>query len=173
MSLYVTLDDERFEIDDLSSEDSDIYKSVQELLSQSPKPGWVDFSNSWTRLVVSLYGEVPEITKKSIYKICQDLECRLGIEQGFIEPGEVKVTERGEMEKLAQCLNWFDRGPQALGHKVINPWEERLIIEGDRVRYTKEEAIEECQRRITWATKTIETFKNEIAQMKEKQTEAG
>lgn len=88
MTCYVTLDNEKFEIDALPSEDLNIYKRVQELLSQSPKPEWVDFANFWTGLVVNLYGEVPEITKKPIYKICQDLECRLGIEQGYIEPGE-------------------------------------------------------------------------------------
>lgn len=83
------------------------------------------------------------------------------------------MTEREEMEKLAQCLNWFSNNRLSTLHKVVNPWGDRLIIEGDGIRYTKEEAIEECQRRITWATKTIETFKNEIAQIKEKQKETG
>ena len=94
---YTTLEGEKFDVDKLSSEDSLIYRQVREYLGQSPKPGWVDFANFWTRLVVNLYREIPEITEKPIYKICQDLECRLGIEQGYIEPEEIPVTEeKGE-----------------------------------------------------------------------------
>ena len=90
---YVTLDGEKFDIDDLLHEDWHIYKQVLEYLNQSPTPGWVDFANFWTRLVVNLHKETPEIIEKPIFKICQDLECRLGIAQGYIEPEEIPVTE--------------------------------------------------------------------------------
>lgn len=82
MSYYVTLEGEKFEISELPKEDLRIYRQVCKFLGRSS--GWIDFANFWANLVVGLYGETAELTEKTIYKICQDLECRLGIQQGFV-----------------------------------------------------------------------------------------
>lgn len=78
------------------------------------------------------------------------------------------MTEKEELEKLAQCLNWFDDG-RSLGHTVVNLFDrygDNFIIRGDGVDYTKEEAIEECDRRITRWTESIKLFRKEIDEIK-------
>jgi transcriptional regulator with XRE-family HTH domain len=79
---YTTLDNETFSLEGLSMNEKAILGKAFALYAG--KTDWNQFSNYYIGEICKLYGSLPrkEITKKPIYKICTDLEMRLGIEQG-------------------------------------------------------------------------------------------
>lgn len=85
-NVYKTLEGEEYRLDELSKVDRRIYKTVQAALKSDPRSTWTEIANLWTGLVVKEYTESPEITELAIYKICQDMEIRRGIEQGLVAP---------------------------------------------------------------------------------------
>jgi transcriptional regulator with XRE-family HTH domain len=79
---YVSLQNEAFDLESLSGSEKDFLRKAMDFYAK--RPDWNEFSNYYTGDICRLYGSLPrkEISKKPIYKICLDLEMRLGIEQG-------------------------------------------------------------------------------------------
>jgi len=112
---YKTLDGAEYRLDELSEADRQIYKAVQAALKNDPKPTWTEFANLWTKLVVGEHTESAETTELVIYKICQDMESRRGIEQGLIEPDEgfdtlkeLGIAHNGKIIFMFYALIFFD-----------------------------------------------------------------
>ncbi len=103
-NVYVTLDGEKFNLNDLSRPERKIYKKVRKFLTKSPEPRWGDqFPNFWTTQLVQLYGGEQQALGTVLFKICQDLESRLGIKQGYILPPQ-------EYDWLWEDLGIADKG---------------------------------------------------------------
>ena len=83
MNYYRTLDGEIFNLDELTDQQKRIYTEVKYAYDTNPE--WTEFSNLWiTKLKEALAGKEPaSIVEEPIFKICQDLESRLGIRQGY------------------------------------------------------------------------------------------
>lgn len=79
---YVTLQNEVFNLESLSGSEKDFLRKAMAFYAK--RPDWNEFANFFTGDICRLYGSLPrkEISKKPIYKICLDLEMRLGVEQG-------------------------------------------------------------------------------------------
>jgi transcriptional regulator with XRE-family HTH domain len=79
---YVTLQNEAFDLESLSGSEKDFLKKAMAYYAK--RPDWNEFANFYMGDICRLYVSLPrkEITKKPIYKICLDLEMRLGVEQG-------------------------------------------------------------------------------------------
>jgi len=79
---YETLENEKFDIKDLSNQEYEFLKKITKYYSE--KPDWNVFSNYWLREGQKVWGPTPkrEVVDLPIFRICQDLEARLGIEQG-------------------------------------------------------------------------------------------
>lgn len=76
------------------------------------------------------------------------------------------MTEREELETLARCLDYFDGDLHVVDHTVVKLPDGTLVLRGDGVDYTKEEAIKECDLRIRIQAGAVERFRKEIAQVK-------
>ena len=83
MNLYRTLNGEVFNLDKLPAKQKSIYVEVKS--SYDLNIEWTEFTNLWVAKVREvLRDEEPsEIVGEPIYKICQDLDSRLGIRQGY------------------------------------------------------------------------------------------
>ncbi|MFA4880601.1 MAG: hypothetical protein WC650_03175 [Candidatus Doudnabacteria bacterium] len=87
--VYVTLDGAKFDLDALSEQEQKVYQVVRQFLERAPEPGWGgEFPNFWSSQLVNLYGGEQQMLGTVLYEICQDLEARLGIKQGYIKPPE-------------------------------------------------------------------------------------
>lgn len=80
--VYETLENEKFDIKILSEQEFKFLKKVMKYYSE--KPDWNVFSNSWLKEGQKVWGGMPkrEVVDLPVFRICQDLEMRLGIEQG-------------------------------------------------------------------------------------------
>ena len=83
MNYYRTLDGKVFNLDELTEQQKLIYSEVKSFYDTNPD--WNQFSNMWSdRLRESFTGVDPHIVvEEPIFEICQDLESRLGIRQGY------------------------------------------------------------------------------------------
>lgn len=83
MNYYKTLDGEVFNLDELTKQQKLIYSEVKSFYDTNPD--WNQFSNMWTdRLKEAFDGIDPRtVIKEPIFEICQDLDSRLGIRQGY------------------------------------------------------------------------------------------
>jgi hypothetical protein len=90
MKIYKPLNGEEFDLDALPSNHQEIWRDVEKEFNKSP--GWNDFSNFWRGRMTSLVrnGNRSQVAAAPIFKICQDLESRLGIEQGYIKKGDYR-----------------------------------------------------------------------------------
>lgn len=89
MYLYKTLDHELIDVTQLSVEQKKLYQEIREYLNK--KPSWNEFSNFWRGKVINVLSEKlnrDEITETSVYRICQDMEARLGVEQGYVRKAD-------------------------------------------------------------------------------------
>ena len=79
---FETLENEKFDIKALSEREYKFLKKVTKYYSK--KPDWNVFSNYWLKEGQKIWGGTPkrEIAELPVFRICQDLEARLGIEQG-------------------------------------------------------------------------------------------
>jgi len=80
--VYETLENEKFDIKTLSEQEFKFLKKVMKYYSE--KPDWNVFSNYWLKEGQKVWGGMPkrEVVDLPVFRICQDLEMRLGIEQG-------------------------------------------------------------------------------------------
>jgi transcriptional regulator with XRE-family HTH domain len=83
MNLFKTLNGEVFALDRLTSERKRIYREVKSFYDTNPE--WTEFSNFWVAKIKKTFSdkEPSLVVEEPIYKICQDLESRLGIRQGY------------------------------------------------------------------------------------------
>lgn len=88
---YITLDQEIFDITGLPEAQRALFEEVCNNFRQRPQ--WPEFQNLWLSKVNNLLGKTlsrKEIIKTPIYKICQDMDSRLGIEQGFMRQADYR-----------------------------------------------------------------------------------
>lgn len=87
-TVYKTLKHERFDINNLSKEHLRFYEEVKEYYEKDPN--WNEFGNFWIGKINFILGEVKrdEAIEIPIFRICQDMESRLGIKQGYIKQKE-------------------------------------------------------------------------------------
>ena len=83
MNLYKTLNGEVFDLNKLTKREREIYSEVKAFYNLNTD--WTEFSNLWiTKIREAFSSTNPSlVTKKNIYRICQDLESRLGVRQGY------------------------------------------------------------------------------------------
>jgi len=80
--VYETIENEKFDINSLSKKELTFLKKVIKYYSK--KPDWSLFSNYWLKEGQKLWGRMPkrQVVNLPLFRVCQDLEVRLGIEQG-------------------------------------------------------------------------------------------
>ena len=80
--LYETLENEKIETKSLSEQEFRFLEKVMEYYSK--KPDWNNFSNFWLKAGQKIWGGQPKrkVVTFPVYRVCQDLEMRLGIAQG-------------------------------------------------------------------------------------------
>jgi len=98
MNLYRTLNGEVFDLDKLPAKQKSIYAELKSFYDVNVE--WTKFTNLWVAKVREVFGakEPSEIVEKPIYKICQDLDSRLGIRQGY-------TREPNYQDLLADIIN--------------------------------------------------------------------
>jgi len=80
--IYETLENEKFDTKTLTEKE---YKLLEKVINYySKKPDWNVFSNYWLKEGQKIWAGTPkrEVVDFPVFRICQDLEMRLGIEQG-------------------------------------------------------------------------------------------
>lgn len=98
MNLYRTLNGEFFDLNDLPAKQRSIYAEVKS--SYDLNIEWTKLTNLWVAKVREAFKdeEPSKIVEKVIYKICQDLDSRLGIRQG-------RTREPDYQDLLADVIN--------------------------------------------------------------------
>jgi hypothetical protein len=83
MNFFKTLNGEVFALDRLTSEQKRIYSEAKSFYDENPE--WREFSNFWITKIRDIFAneEPSSVVEEPLYKICQDLESRLGIRQGY------------------------------------------------------------------------------------------
>lgn len=118
---YVTLGGDVLNLNNLTTQERKAYLKVRQFLARDPEPGWVgEFPNFWTDQLVQLYGGERQTLGTVLYKICQDLEGRLGIKQGYILPPEeydwlwedLGIADKGKL----LFFFYVSRGARGIGH---------------------------------------------------------
>ena len=79
---HVTLDGQAISLERITDKEKTFLKKAFSLYKE--KVDWNEFSNFYIGEIQNLFGPVPrkEIVKSPLFKLCGDLEMRLGIEQG-------------------------------------------------------------------------------------------
>jgi len=79
---YVTLDNQTISLEGLFGKEKAFIRKAFSLYEK--KVDWNEFSNFYIGEIQNLFGPVPrkEIVKSPLFKLCGDLEMRLGVEQG-------------------------------------------------------------------------------------------
>jgi hypothetical protein len=90
MNLYTTLKDEEFNIDELPPNHQKAYTAVRKHFDASMD--WTDFANFWLNKMRELTenGNKSGLVRSPLYRICQDMESRLGIKQGYVRKGDYR-----------------------------------------------------------------------------------
>lgn len=83
MKIYTTLENEKYDCQQLPPEHKVFLKKVTKYYTEEPL--WDEFSYFWLSKGSELWREIKgeELVELPIYKICQDMEVRLGIKQGY------------------------------------------------------------------------------------------
>lgn len=83
MNLYKTLNGTVFNLDELPAELKTVYREVKSLYDTNVD--WTEFTNLWISKIREVFSdrEPSVIVEEPLYKICQDIESRLGIRQGY------------------------------------------------------------------------------------------
>ena len=98
MKTYQTLNHEIYDLDILPQEQQSIYETVWHFYQQ--EPDWDTFTAFWLAQVDRLQPQLTrkDITKTPIFKICEDMDARLAIKQGYTRPGDY----RDELQMLIE-----------------------------------------------------------------------
>ncbi len=83
MKKYQTLKNEIYDLASLPPEQGEIYQAVWNFYQQ--EPDWDQFTAFWLAQVDRLHPKLTrlEITETPLFKICEDLDSRLAIQQGY------------------------------------------------------------------------------------------
>lgn len=83
MNYYRTLNGEAFNLNELTEQQKLIYAEVKSFYDTNPE--WTEFTSLWiARIKEAFAGKQPSsVVEEPIYKICQDMDSRLGIRQGY------------------------------------------------------------------------------------------
>lgn len=83
MNIYKTLNGGFYNINELPVESKSIYTEIK--ASYDAGIEWTRFTNLWTQRISETFSNEPKsvIVESPIYKICQDLDSRIGIKQGY------------------------------------------------------------------------------------------
>jgi len=103
--VYETLENEKFDIKTLSEQEFKFLKKVMKYYSE--KPDWNVFSNYWLKEGQKVWGGMPkrEVVDLPVFRICQDLEMRLGIEQGKTRMPDFCKKAGIAQDTLSRILN--------------------------------------------------------------------
>jgi len=98
MRIYTTLENEKYDYDQLAPAHRDFLAKVFRYYAR--KPSWDKFAHFWLSKGNELWEGIKgkELVDLPVYKICQDLEVRLGIEQGYTRERDL----RDELEELVE-----------------------------------------------------------------------
>lgn len=82
MKIYTTLENEKYDRDQLPPDHRDFLAKVFRYFSK--EPSWDEFAQFWLSKGYELWEGIKgkDLIELPAYKICQDLEVRLGIKQG-------------------------------------------------------------------------------------------
>lgn len=81
---YRTITGRRFELNDLPKTERAFLTAVNKKYARSP--GWSEFASWWA--TAFKHSRLPKAS--ATYRICQDLEARLGIAQGMVAPPDYR-----------------------------------------------------------------------------------
>jgi hypothetical protein len=98
MKTYQTLKHEIYDLDALPPDQQSIYAAVSEVYQQ--EPAWDTFTAFWLAQVDRLHPPLTRkaITETPIFKICEDMDARLAIRQGYTRPSDY----RDELQMLIE-----------------------------------------------------------------------
>jgi hypothetical protein len=90
MKTYRTLKHEIYDLDALPPDQQSMYEAVWEFYQQGPD--WDTFTAFWLAHIERLQPQLTrqEITETPIFKICEDLDARLAINQGYTRPSDYR-----------------------------------------------------------------------------------
>jgi hypothetical protein len=81
---YITITGRAYDLKDLNQNEIRFLLSVQR--KYQPRPEWTEFSAWWTRE----FDKSGLSIRSAIYRVCQDMEARLGIAQGKVSPPDYR-----------------------------------------------------------------------------------
>ena len=90
MKTYQTLKQEIYDLDALPPDQQSMYEVVWDVYQQ--EPAWDTFTAFWLAQVDRLQPQFTrkDITETPIFKICEDLDARLAINQGYTRPSDYR-----------------------------------------------------------------------------------
>jgi hypothetical protein len=90
MQKYQTLNHEIYDLDALPPNQQSIYEAVWDFYQQ--EPDWDTFTAFWLAQVDQLQPQLTrkDITETPIFKICEDMDARLAINQGYTRPSDYR-----------------------------------------------------------------------------------
>ena len=96
MKKYQTLKQEIYDLDALPPEQQSVYEEVWNFYQQAPD--WDTFTAVWLAQIDRLYPQLSrkDITETPLFKICEDLDARLAINQGYTRPSDY----RDELQRI-------------------------------------------------------------------------
>lgn len=108
-------------MDNLSDEEKRLLEEMFALFERGPR--WNSFSSTWIRKCREILGREVQTTN-SAYKICQDLEMRLDIKQGYVAPPD-------HIDVLHDLIDEYGR-ERLLQETQINPNDLSRIFAGKK-----------------------------------------
>ena len=84
MRYYITLHNEKYDLESFTPIQKRFIKEMIKYYKRNPH--WNEFSNHWIKEWKRIWKGMgrKDVVKHPTFKICQDLESRLGIEQGYV-----------------------------------------------------------------------------------------
>ena len=97
MKQYQTLKQEIYDLDALPPEQQSVYEAVWNFYQKAPD--WDTFTAFWLAQIDRLHPQLSrkDITETPLFKICEDLDARLAINQGYTRLG----AYRDELQSIA------------------------------------------------------------------------
>ena len=98
MKQYRTLKHDIYDLDALPPDQQRMYEAVWEFYQR--EPDWDTFTAFWLAHIERLHPQLTrqEITETSIFNICEDMDARLAIHQGYTRPSDY----RDELQRLIE-----------------------------------------------------------------------
>ena len=112
MKKYQTLKNEIYDLASFPPEQGEIYQAVWNFYQQ--EPDWDQFTAFWLAQVDRLHPKLTrlEITETPLFKICEDLDSRLAIQQGYARRSDYRDELQMIIDK-SSLLDMPSAGPLA------------------------------------------------------------